>query len=318
MLIGLLQLFIAAQDAQFAVISSEPSPDGTVEVIDYGTVRFLRCGSSIIGASFIDESINDQTVFGTFALIESAVVHFHYAPRHFAQLHRVLIVGLGSGMLATRLREQESMMVDVIERNAAVVAAAAQSFGYDPTAHAGGTTYVGDAGALLAERASNGAHGAADERYDALVYDVFTGASDGARLSAEMAVLLRDRWLLPGGLLLLNFVGFVQPQSKTASNTAAERGEDDPEPPDAYTLITRPQVRVLRDTFADVRCFAEGPLPLLPRDEPSNIVCAAATRAPLAWDVTPLERALEKAYAAAGLAWPIPPQLRSTSRQVTG
>ena len=287
------------EDAQFAVMSSEHSPDGVVEVIDYGTMRFLRCGRSILGASFIDAKLDDQTVFGTFALLESAVAHFQYSPRRTPQPRRALIVGLGTGVLATRLREQQNMIVDVIERNAAVVAAAAQSFGYDATSRASGTTLLGDAAALLAERGANDTSAADGNRYDALVYDVFSGASDVAQLSAATAALLRDRWLHPDGLLLLNFVGFVQPRFE------ARGAEGDAGLPDPYALITLPQLRILRTAFDDVRCFSEGPLALLPRDEPSNIVCAAATRAPLAWDVTPLELRLAGAYAAAGLAWPI-------------
>jgi hypothetical protein len=284
-----VEVTIAALDpAGFTVLSSQPSPHGVVEVIDVPPqgLRVLRLGRSIIGAAFLNARYRDQEPFPNFALLQSAAMHYRTTPPSPPQQQTsILMLGLGAGVVASRLRWSGRYYVDVVERSTEVIRAASDFFGYDASDHWAGRTLVTDAAADDDDSSDGG--------YDIVVHDLFSGS---AARPSTLGALKRSK-LRPGGLMLLNFVGYPS----KAGGRAVE-----------YELLTVAQQRALARSFAHVRCFADAPLRLIPPGEPSNIVCAATdgdehhTRSePLAWDVAPLQRNLSTSFRAASLQWPM-------------
>jgi predicted membrane-bound spermidine synthase len=117
----------------------------------------------------------------------------HYAP----QAKRVLVIGLGGGNIIHVFLKQ-GRQVDVVEIDPQVVTAAERYFGVDPKqvkiTLEDGRRYV---------RAS-------PDRYDALVMNAFIGENSPSHLLAKEFFQEAKRILNPGGVVLVNFVGYVQ------------------------------------------------------------------------------------------------------------
>ena len=90
-------------------------------------------------------------------------------------------------------------------------------------------------------------------RYDAVISDVFNGSNPGHMHSKEVFARLKD-WLQPGGILVVNFVGFHRgPNSQVSHKVAA----------------------TLRAVFGFARCYRDQ----APEEEPdqaANLVCFAS------------------------------------------
>lgn len=140
---------------------------------------------SVIGAQFID------THAAGFAF-----QHIMQALR-FArpEAPTVLQIGLGAGTVPTALSHQ-GKIVDSVEIDPVIVSMAQKHFGFV----ANGDLAVEDARAFLRR---------SEKSYGAIVHDTFSGGTSPEHLfSREMLALLKSR-LNPGGLLVLNFVGFA-------------------------------------------------------------------------------------------------------------
>ena len=120
------------------------------------------------------------------------------------------------GTLADAGRRELGWVVDCVEIDEAVVAAAEEHFGYVRSGP-GGETFVEDALAFARRRQQQGGgegrdadEPAAHKRYQTIHHDLFTGeAAPLSLLSVETLELLRQRWLDERrGLLLVNVVGF--------------------------------------------------------------------------------------------------------------
>ena len=150
----------------------------------------------------------------------------------------VLQLGLGVGTAVSFLREYHAR-VDVVELNPEVVQVAAEHFNYDRTMGRHGNTYVEDAHAFLREygpaAAANIEKSSSSssvehrqkqqQKYAVVLHDVFVGYNPWPLLSREIFATIRDRWLLPDGKLLLNFVGYhsIGDDASDAGRAAAHR-----------------------------------------------------------------------------------------------
>jgi spermidine synthase len=184
----------------------------------------------------------------------------------------MLQIGLGTGALASALHGQR-LVIDAVEIDPSVVRFAREYFGFQPT----GTVYEEDARTFL---------GRAGPRYDIVVHDTFTGGTTPEHLlSREVLERVRDR-LRPGGVLVLNFAGFVRGPGAEATWAVAS---------------------TLRAAFANVRAFGDEPLEER-ADEGRNVIFFASD-APLAFaipDVLHAENATCKRVLRSFQSWELP------------
>jgi SAM-dependent methyltransferase len=118
--------------------------------------------------------------------------------RYATDVHRVLCIGLGVGIVPMQLA-QGGCRVDVVEINPAVVSLAEQFFGFDSEKL---NVVIGDGRHFLHT---------SRETYDAIVLDACLGDSQPSHLqSVEAFTAMRDR-LRPGGVLVMNCFGDFTP-----------------------------------------------------------------------------------------------------------
>jgi predicted membrane-bound spermidine synthase len=205
---------------------------GLVEVIEDGNrnVRLLRADHSIIGAQFLADR---SPAFSFVHLLET--VRF---ARPEAQ--RVLQIGLGAGSLGTALGAL-GKTVDVVEIDPAVVRFAEAYFGFRAT----GEVHTEDARAFLFRT---------EHPYDVIVHDTFTGGTTPEHLLSLEVVRRMHALLIPKGIVVLNFVGYLNGPHAEATEAVA---------------------RTLRADFPNVRAFHDGPVDER-SDAPSNLVFFAS------------------------------------------
>ncbi len=217
------------------VLESVQSLYGLTEVVDDAKrgVRLLRADHSVIGAQFT----HDQSAAFSFLHLLEAV--------RFARPHArdMLQVGLGIGSVA-RVLERESIRVDVVEIDPAVVRLAERYFGFEPN----GAVYVEDARTLLQRT---------PKKYDLIIHDTFTGGTTPEHLLSLELVRRIHATLNAHGLLALNFAGFRAGPHVDAS----------------YAVL-----RTLRAVFPVVRVFWDSAL-AENADEPGNLAFFAADEA---------------------------------------
>lgn len=224
----------------FVSVDRQESLLGMVEVIDREdrNVRLMRMDHSIIGAQFKD------TGAAGFAFL-----HIVEALR-FARPHArsFLQIGLGAGSVPTALA-RHGIAFDVVEIDPVVVRMAEAHFGFRAT----GRVAVEDARTFLRTD---------KKKYDVIVHDAFSGGSSPEHLfSTELLGLITQR-LVPGGLLVVNFVGFSQ---------------------GAHTAATLAVNSTLKAQFLVVRAFRDSP-PLVHPEDLSNIVFFASS-SPVAFGI---------------------------------
>jgi hypothetical protein len=211
---------------------------GTVRVIEHANApvvtRFMSCGHTSIGAAFA-EPAHAQTQIVYMAMIVQGASAFA-VDRRAAHPPRALCLGLGAGAVPRALRERYGLVVDVVERSAAVAAMASRHFGHDGSAGRFGRTVIADASAFL--------HQGEDAAYDIIVTDLFDGSTstsddpeerscDGTAdgdaadlLSLAQLGAIRTRWLTRRGLLVLNVVsGLGSSEDGAASSALAAPAE---------------------------------------------------------------------------------------------
>ena len=215
-----------------SILERSQSLYGLVEVIEdrNRNVRFLRADHSILGAQFL------QDKSAGFAFL-----HLLEAGRFLRpEAKDMLQIGLGIGSLP-RVLGAQGMRVDAVEIDPAVVRFAERYFGFAPT----GDVIVEDARTALRHSL---------RRYDLIVHDTFTGGTTPEHL-LTLEVLQRIHALLrPGGVLMLNFIGYHEGARAQASFAVA---------------------RTLRAVFPRLRVFRDEPLAEA-ADEPGNLLFFAS------------------------------------------
>ncbi|OWZ22861.1 hypothetical protein PHMEG_0002353 [Phytophthora megakarya] len=172
---------------------------------------------------------------------------------------RALQIGLGIGSVPTFLREMD-IPTDVVEISEAVVTQAADFFQYewctsdqeDGDECPNGRTFVMDGLEFLASKPEQlGVEGL--NPYDLFIVDVYTGWNPFAFFVREEMLHVRENWLTADGVLVMNFVGYMQEPRAAA-------------PKSIY--------RTLQSVFNHVKCFREMEEPNEP--DAANIVFYAS------------------------------------------
>jgi spermidine synthase len=186
---------------------------GPIEVVDRGDARFLLVAGTIQGAGSPDRG---ESLFPYVSVLGAMLQENALREPE----GKVLLVGLGAGFLPRLL---ESGRCETVEIDPAMVEAAAGPFGFDL---AGNVVHVADGRAFMLT---------SQERYAAIVFDAYGGGSHPWHLlTRESFALARER-LRPGGMLVVNFLGYVS-------------GENDE--------LVRALEATLRAVFSEVEIFA--------------------------------------------------------------
>ncbi|GIX22581.1 MAG: spermidine synthase [Gammaproteobacteria bacterium] len=173
--------------ADHVVLFERDSPYGWVRVVDQPArgIRWLLADASTIGAA----SLADGRSLLAYQQIVALTPAFHPAPR------RALLIGLGAGHLL-RAFDARGMVSDAIEIDPAVVEAARDFFDL----RVSGRLIVGDARYQVRRL---------EGPYDLIVHDCFTGGAEPIHMLSREMLLELERLLAPGGVLVLNVVGFT-------------------------------------------------------------------------------------------------------------
>jgi spermidine synthase len=222
------------------LVAKEPSFYGEIRIVDKGPLRFLLIDGGM--QSGID------TRNGLCA-IEYPYVIETLAYRLRPEGSRALVIGLGAGVIPDAMANW-GVASDIVEIDPKIIAVAREHFGFDPSGHA---VHVGDGRRLLEETS---------ERYDYVILDAFAGEMVPIHLLSREAFESARAAMEPGGILILNYVGYREgPHSRVAMSIA----------------------ETLRAVFDSVETFAAG----TPGDYGGNVFVAsdawidvgAATRA---------------------------------------
>jgi predicted membrane-bound spermidine synthase len=174
---------------QFKMVSEQESLYGWVRVIDQPAkdLRMLTSDASMIGAASISSGESRLSYQDIVGLI----------PAMAPKMSRALIIGLGAGHMAKVLLERYGIVVDTLEIDPAVAAAARDHFGY----RIHGQSVIGDARYEI--RHLQG-------KYDLIIHDCFTGGAEPAHLLTVETLKQLKQLLSDQGILAVNFVGFAE------------------------------------------------------------------------------------------------------------
>ena len=178
----------------FTVRSEAESLYGWVRVVDDERrgYRLMLSDASVISA--VDMKL-DRSVLGYQQVLG-------LLPLFRPQASQSLLIGLGGGHVARDLKSK-GIATDTIEIDPAVADAAQRFFNFEPT----GRFLVGDARYEIKQL---------NRRYDLIIHDCFTGGTEPTHLlTQEMLSELRSL-LNEGGLLALNYVGFMTGEGSDA------------------------------------------------------------------------------------------------------
>ncbi|MBX2858169.1 MAG: fused MFS/spermidine synthase [Cellvibrionaceae bacterium] len=185
---------------QYQVLFEEETHYGWVRVVDQTDkeIRWLMSDASTIGAEHLPS--------GKALLGYQSVVRL--IPWFRPQAKNALLIGLGAGHLVNDYAKF-GIKTDAIEIDPAVAKAAVEYFNFKPT----GKVIVGDARYQVKKL---------KQRYDFIIHDCFTGGAEPFHLlSQEMLWELKQK-LKPGGILVVNFVGFTDKQRLQPVNSLAK------------------------------------------------------------------------------------------------
>lgn len=181
------------------LVAKEPSFYGEIRVVDKGPLRFLLIDGGM--QSGID------TRNGLCALEYPYVIET-LAYRLRPEGSRALVIGLGAGIIPDAMASW-GVTSDIVEIDPKIVAVAREHFGFDPSDHA---IHVGDGRRLIEETS---------ERYDYVILDAFAGEMVPVHLLSREAFESARAAMEPGGILILNYVGYREgPQSRVAMSIA--------------------------------------------------------------------------------------------------
>jgi spermidine synthase len=179
------------------LVDKRPSFYGEIKVVDYGPLRFLLIDGGTQSA------IDTRNGIGAVAypyMID--LLAYRFRPGGSS----ALIIGLGAG-LVQRGFEGWGVRCDVVEIDPKIVETAEDYFGFDASA---GGVHIGDGRRYLEETG---------QRYDYIVLDAFAGEMVPVHLLSEEAFAAAEGAMTPGGLLLLNYVGYREgPNSRVAAS----------------------------------------------------------------------------------------------------
>ncbi len=178
----------------FTVRSEAESLYGWVRVVDDERrgYRLMLSDASVISA--VDMKL-DRSVLGYQQVLG-------LLPMFRPQAFQALLIGLGGGHVARDLKSK-GIATDTIEIAPAIADAAQGFFNFEPT----GRFLVGDARYEIKQL---------NRRYDLIIHDCFTGGTEPTHLlTQEMLSELRSL-LNEGGLLALNYVGFMTGEGSDA------------------------------------------------------------------------------------------------------
>ena len=209
---------VRALPPDLRILERVQSPFGLLEVFEDSTrgVRLLRADHSVIGGSLLDR---DRGIF--------TYVHVLEALRFMRpQARDMLQIGLGTGALAMAM-QRRGITTDVVEIDPDVERLARKHFYYVPP----GRSTIADARLHL---------NVISRKYDLIVHDTFTGGVAPVHLlSLEVLQRLRDL-LRPGGIAVVNFLGFSAGPHAESSHALANT-----------MRAVFPHVRVFRDSPAE-------------------------------------------------------------------
>jgi spermidine synthase len=170
---------------------------GEIKVVDRGPLRFLLIDGGV------QSTIDVRNELGA---IEYPYMIDVLAYRLQPSGSRALVIGLGAGLIPDAMAHW-GVRSDVVEIDAKIVSAAEDYFGFDASAH---SVHVGDGRRFLEET---------EERYDYVVLDAFAGEMVPVHLLSREAFEATREIMEPGGLLLLNYVGYrTGPRSRVAAS----------------------------------------------------------------------------------------------------
>ncbi|KAF4039937.1 putative S-adenosyl-L-methionine-dependent methyltransferase [Phytophthora infestans] len=240
-----------ATDDAYDMVSRIDVDDSVVAVVRRNGVLHLLYDETIIGAEFDDPYLRKQTAFPGFTIMQCAA----YLER---KPTKALQIGLGIGSVPSFLREMD-IPTDVVEISEAVVTQAADYFQYEWCEEdecPQGRTVVMDGLKFLASKPEDlDIETDTENPYDLFIVDVYTGWNPFAFFVREEMLRVRENWLTTDGVLVMNFVGYMQDPRAAA-------------PKSIY--------RTLQSVFKYVKCFREMEAP----DEPeaANIVFYASDK----------------------------------------
>ena len=187
------------EDPGFTQVFAEESIYGWVRVIDEPekNIRWLMSDASTIGAASL------STGQGLLQYQKS----IEMLPDFHPDGKNVLLIGLGSGHLATHF-DKLGLITDTIEIDASVATAAKKFFNFNPK----GDLILGDARYHVRQL---------KKKYDFIIHDCFTGGTDPSHLlTSQMFQTLQNR-LKPGGILVVNLVGFMHGDESNGTKAIA-------------------------------------------------------------------------------------------------
>jgi spermidine synthase len=227
----------ASPASDVVLVEHRTSAYGDLRVIDYAGTRLL------LADTILESQVDRET--------KASLVDYTYAMTSRVRLARpdakhALLVGLGAGSMIRQLDDLR-ISTDVLEIDPVVVEMARRHFGWAPPTD--GEVLVEDARIYFAR---------SPRRYDAVLLDVYCGERvPDHLLTVEALSDVRDVVLQPGGIVVLNYVGY----------------EDGALTPGALAVH-----RTLREVFKNVRVF---PGWLDPKSKPtasvSSLIMVAST-----------------------------------------
>lgn len=200
---------------EMMIVTKQPSFYGEIKVVDWGPLRFLLVDGGLQSAIDVRNGL---------CAVEYPYMMEALAYRLRPTGSRALVIGLGAGVIPDAMGHW-GVESDVVEIDPKIVSMAEDYFGFDPSEH---KTHIGDGRRYLKET---------DQRYDYVILDAFAGEMVPVHLlSAEAFETVRAD-LNPGGIVILNYVGYRSgPRSRVVSSI----------------------VRTLEAAFENVRVFESG------------------------------------------------------------
>ncbi|CAI5740544.1 unnamed protein product [Peronospora farinosa] len=224
--------FTQATDDPYTIINRIDEGDSVIAVVHYNGILFLLYDQTIIGAEFNDPEIRNQAAFPGFAIMQCAA-YLHEKPT------RAMQIGLGIGTIPSFLRKMD-IPTDVVEISEAVVNQATDYFQYQLCQEEeknqefeeekeeeeeefedeeeeeeecfNGRTFVMDGLKFIASKPVDLGIQTDDNQqpYDLVIVDVYTGSNPFEFFVREEMLRIRDNWLRQEGVLVMNFVGYMQ------------------------------------------------------------------------------------------------------------
>jgi spermidine synthase len=168
------------------LVAKQPSFYGEIKVVDRGPLRFLLIDGGV------QSTIDVRNGIGAIAypyMVETLAYRLRPSGS------RALVIGLGAGLIPDAMTYW-GVESDVVEIDPKIVSVAERHFGFDAAEH---RVFIGDGRRFIEETG---------DLYDYVVLDAFAGEMVPVHLLSEEAFEAASDVMKPGGLLLLNYVGY--------------------------------------------------------------------------------------------------------------